>query len=121
MTFDALEKLKDLSEALQNRDIRLSEAMKKIKRQADIFSAMKETNGPHYELACQAVEEDVFKGVTVRTGGRQTMIPPQKFFDALSNSMLSRKTTEEEIELYEQLNVLKPGLLLYPCSLENWN
>lgn len=82
---------------------------------------MKKTNGPHYELACQAVEEGVFKGVTVRTGGRQTMIPPQKFFDALSNSMLSRKTTEEEIELYEQLNVLKPGLLLYPCSLENWN
>lgn len=69
---------------------------------------MKKTNGPHYELACQAVEEGVFKGVTVRTGGRQTMIPPQKFFDALSNSMLSRKTTEEEIELYEQLNVLKP-------------
>lgn len=44
----------------------------------------------------------------MKTGVRQTMIPPQKFFDALSNSMLSRMVTEREIELYEQLNVLNP-------------
>uniref|UniRef100_A0A0F8AU71 HAT C-terminal dimerisation domain-containing protein n=1 Tax=Larimichthys crocea TaxID=215358 RepID=A0A0F8AU71_LARCR len=69
---------------------------------------MRETKGPHYELACQVVEEGVFKGVPVRTVGRQTMIPPQKFFDALSNSMLSRMVPEEEIELYDQLNFLKP-------------
>lgn len=69
---------------------------------------MKETKGPYYELACQAVEEGVFKGVSVRTSGRQIMIPPQKFFDALSRSMLSRMVTEGERELYEQLNVLKP-------------
>ena len=35
------------------------EAIKKIKRQADIFSAVRETKGQHYELACQAVEEGV--------------------------------------------------------------
>lgn len=117
LMLDALEELKDLSEALQNREIHLSEGLKKVKRQADVFLAMMETPGPHYQIACQAVQDGVFKGVPLKTGGRQIKINHEKFFHALSCSMQSRMVPEHELELFDQINVLSPDTWPSPVPL----
>jgi len=50
------------------------QGLKKVKQQADVFLAMIETPGPLYQIVCQAVQDGVFKGVLLKTGGRQIKI-----------------------------------------------
>ncbi|KAF3833310.1 hypothetical protein F7725_026975 [Dissostichus mawsoni] len=58
---DALEELKDLSEALQSRDIRLSQSVNLIKRQLDVFKTMSRNpdSGLFYKTACEAEQQGV--------------------------------------------------------------
>ena len=49
LLMDALKELKDLSEALQNRDIRLCQSVTLIKRQIKFFSSMsREPDSGHF-------------------------------------------------------------------------
>jgi len=57
---DALEELKDLSEALQSRDISLPTTSKLIKWQVDVFKGRKKSGGHYQTVATAAVTQLVF-------------------------------------------------------------
>ncbi|XP_033981881.1 E3 SUMO-protein ligase KIAA1586-like [Trematomus bernacchii] len=81
LMMDALEELKDLSEALQSRDIRLSQSVNLIKRQLDVFKTMSRNpdSGLFYKTACEAEQQGVFNGITLRNDPRQKIIDPTSF------------------------------------------
>ena len=110
LMMDALEELKDLSEALQARDIRLSQAVNLIKRQTDVFTAMSEDpeNGPFYRKACEAVQQGSFNGIALHGDRGQEVINPTKFYEALCQSMKERMVRSEEESLFTKINILNP-------------
>ena len=60
---DALEELKDLSEALQSSDISLPTANKLIKSQVDVIKGRQDSGGHYQAPVTTAVKEMVFCGV----------------------------------------------------------
>ncbi|KAK0143273.1 hypothetical protein N1851_018589 [Merluccius polli] len=107
LMMDALEELKDLSEALQNRDIRPSQSVTLIKRQIEVFSSpsREPESGHHYKKACDAVMEGLFNGIELHSDRGQKVIEPEKFYEALKTNMEARMVTEEEESLFEKSHI----------------
>ena len=80
---DALEKLADLSLALQKADISLAVTHRLIIRQIEVFVARKETMGKFYAEACKGVQEGQFITVAVSTvSGKEKEICKAQFYQA---------------------------------------
>lgn len=80
--------------------------MHMIKRQIGVFLARQDNAGPHYRQGTEAVERGSFNGVTVQKDSKQKSINPQKFYEALTDSMSTRMVTENETSLFDQINFL---------------
>lgn len=108
LMMDALEELKDLSEALQCRDIRLSQSVHLIKRQVDVFKSMSSNPelGPFYKQACEAEQVGSFHGVTLQRDNREKEIDPNQFYEALFEGMQTRMVTVQEESLFNKINIL---------------
>ncbi|ROL46651.1 E3 SUMO-protein ligase KIAA1586 [Anabarilius grahami] len=98
LMMDALEELKNLSEALQARYITLSHSVNLIKRQLDVFNSMSRNpdSGPFYKTACVAAQQGVFNGITLQSDSGQKIVDPTMFYKALCKSMETRMVTNEE-------------------------
>jgi len=65
LMFDALEELKDLSEALQATDITVYRAVRMISQQIEVFVYRKSEGGTAYSAVQNAVADGTFEGVTL--------------------------------------------------------
>lgn len=107
---DALEELKDLSEALQSRDITSSTANKLIKRQIDVFRGRKEVGGHYQMLASTAVSETSFLGVPLHESKvTEKLINSSQFYQALIDNMSKRLLQTCDEEWFDNITCLDPS------------
>lgn len=79
-----------------------------VEREVDTFLARQHNPGPYYRQAAEAVETGTFYGVTLQKDPRVKPVDPQKFYEALAESVRSRMVTESEKSLFDKINVLVP-------------
>jgi len=112
LMLDALEELKDLSEALQADDITVYRAVRMIGRQIEVFEYRKSQGGTAYSAAENAIAESSFHGVgLVHTsrGGGTVAINRAQFYQALADSMQSRLLPEAEQPIVQAIQTVLPG------------
>jgi hypothetical protein len=107
---DALEELKDLSEALQSRDISLPTANKLIKRQVDVFKGRKDSGGHYQALVTTAVKEMVFCGVPLHISkANEKIINSSQFYQSLIDNMNRRLLEPSDEQLFEKVACIVPS------------
>ena len=79
-----------------------------VKSEVDVFLARQLSPGPHYRQAAETVEPGTFNGVTLQKDPRVKLVNPQKFYEALTESVRTRMVTDSEKSLFDKMNVLVP-------------
>ncbi|KAK0048443.1 E3 SUMO-protein ligase [Biomphalaria pfeifferi] len=105
---DALQELSELSLDLQERNIDIYKADKKIKAVIQIFEERQIIPGPYYKIAATAVDSNLFKGVSLHTKNC-TSDPPidvKAFYKKLQESIEQRLLSSEDAELAYWARVL---------------
>ena len=104
---DALKELKELSEALQRKDITVVRASQLIIRQIRVFRSMKEKNGLYVAEACKAVASGTFKDVALRPAPKNVVaINKNQFCESLASNLEKRLLPNDDMELVNKFKVL---------------
>lgn len=104
---DALEELKELSEALQARSMTLVKGVRSIRRTIDVLASRKDSMGRYQKQAEEAIDSGQFSGVTLHTDDRpQAKIDSRQFYQSLVDSMNRRMVSVEEEDIFQKIAVL---------------
>ncbi|XP_069476319.1 E3 SUMO-protein ligase KIAA1586-like [Ambystoma mexicanum] len=104
---DALQELKDLSLALQSRDITIVDAHRLLVGQVRRFFAMKESPGEFASTAQSAVDCGHFKGVHISQGRANSVsLNERQFYQSLSVNLAKRCAPDLDKELVASFSVL---------------
>ena len=127
LMLDALEELKDLSEALQARSITVIKGVRHIRRAIDIFKYRKDHQGGFSVEAEAAILDNRFRGVVLHDEARsQPEIDYRQFYQSLIDSMNAGMVSEDEEAFFTRICALEPSCWpkdMNPCFGEadvNW-
>jgi hypothetical protein len=91
---DALTELGDLSRELQKRDMTLPLAQRVIDRQIRVLESMAETSGKYAQEACDAIENNEFRGVSLSQNTKvDVQLNRGQFFRSLVANLRQRLLT----------------------------
>lgn len=103
---DALQELSEVSEELQNRDIDLFRANKKLQILANTFVARKDNPGTFYEQAVTSVNNKRFMGIKLYEKTKEDPINPVVFYDNLAQSIEKRMLSGEDAALANSARIV---------------
>ena len=98
---DALQELSELSLDLQDRNMDLYKANKKIKMLVQVFEERRQNCGPYYKCAVAAVRDLRFRGVSLHEKDSRKDLPidPSTFYTKLKESIEKRLLDSKDKEL----------------------
>ena len=105
---DALQELSELSLDLQDRNMDLYKANKKIKMLIQVFEERRQNCGPYYKCAVAAVRDLRFRGVLLHEKDSRKDLPidPSTFYTKLKESIEKRLLDSKDEELAYSSRVL---------------
>jgi hypothetical protein len=97
---DALQELSELSLDLQNRNVNLYIANRKINELVQVFEERKQNFGPYYKCAAAAISNLHFRGVLLheKVSKNDPPIDPKIFYSTLKTSIEKRLLDNKDVE-----------------------
>uniref|UniRef100_A0A8C5WBW7 Uncharacterized protein n=1 Tax=Leptobrachium leishanense TaxID=445787 RepID=A0A8C5WBW7_9ANUR len=104
---DALQELRDLSLDLQEGDIDLYKAHRKIKNTVQLFQERIENPGPYYRISRTSAKNLTFRGIKLhKKETRSPAISPSAFYASLKETVGERLLAGDDADLPEMAKVL---------------